>query len=143
MLSITCKVAIKAVIFIGFRYMSERKSGIKEIAGFINESEHTVGKTLQKLVKDDVVKSAKGPGGGFYITPEQKEQPISKIIEAVDGKEVFNSCGLGLSRCSDEHPCPIHKFYKPIRDMYRSVCHEKKIGDLDESVFKGVAYLSD
>lgn len=141
MLSLTCKAAIKAVIYLGSKFKSGEKSGIKEVSEYINENEHTVGKLLQKLVKEKIINSAKGPNGGFYITQAQKHQPVLNVIEAIDGKEVFNQCGLGLSKCSDLHPCPMHNGYKPIRDQFKKLCKEKTIHDLDKPVKTGLAYL--
>ncbi len=141
MLSLTCKTAIKAVIYLASRLDSGEKSGIKEIAAYINASEHTVGKMLQTLVKEEVINSAKGPNGGFYISARQKNQPIIKIINAIDGKKVFDECGLGLSKCSATHPCPIHNDYKEIRDRFKAMCHQKKVRDLYETINDGLAYL--
>jgi len=141
MLSISCKAAIKAVIFLGSKFESGDKSGIKEIAKYINENEHTVGKILQKLVKHKIIISAKGPTGGFFITGKQKNQPIVNIVEAIDGKEVFKQCGLGLNRCSEVRPCPFHNDFKPIREVFKKMCAEKKINDLYQNVNDGLAYL--
>jgi Rrf2 family protein len=141
MLSLTCKTAIKAVIYLASKYESGEKSGIKEIAEYIDASEHTVGKMLQTLVKEEVIYSAKGPNGGFYITAKQKHQPIINIIETIDGKDVFKQCGLGLSKCSSTHPCPIHNDYKVVRDLFKKLCREKKISNLCEPVNDGLAYL--
>jgi len=141
MLSLTCKTAIKAVIYLASKYESPEKSGIKEIAEFIDASEHTVGKMLQTLVKGEVIYSAKGPNGGFYITARQKSQPIINIIEAIDGKDVFKQCGLGLSKCSSTHPCPIHNDYKVVRNLFEKLCRDKKISNLCEPVNNGIAYL--
>jgi Rrf2 family protein len=141
MLSLTCKTAIKAVIYLASKFESGEKAGIKEIAEFINASEHTVGKLLQTLVKESVINSAKGPTGGFYITAKQKNQPIINIINAIDGKEVFEECGLGLSKCSAVHSCPIHNDYKIIRDQFKAMCQQKRVSDLCETVNDGLAYL--
>ena len=141
MLSVTCKAAIKAVVYLGSKFELGNKSSIKEIANFIDENEHTVGKLLQKLVKEGVINSAKGPNGGFYVTSRQMSQSITKIIEAIDGKDVFKQCGMGLSRCSATHPCPIHNDYKVIRDLFERLCSDKKIGDLCVPVNDGLAYL--
>lgn len=141
MLSLTCKTAIKAVIYLASKYDTGAKSGIKEIAEFIDASEHTVGKMLQTLVKDEMINSTKGPNGGFYLTAKQKRQPILNIIESIDGKEVFKQCGLGLSKCSATHPCPIHNDYKEVRDLFEKLCRDKKISDLFEPVNDGLAYL--
>ena len=141
MLSLTCKTAIKAVIYLASKFESGEKTGIKEIAEFIDGSEHTVGKFLQSLVKENVINSVKGPNGGFYLTAKQKAQPIINIVEAIDGREVFNQCGLGLSKCSSTHPCPIHNDYKIVRDLFEKMCREKKVVDLCEPVNNGLAYL--
>ncbi len=141
MLSLTCKTAIKAVIFLASKYESGEKSGILEIAEFIDASEHTVGKMLQTLVKEKVINSVKGPKGGFYVSAKQKKQPIINIIQAIDGKEVFQQCGLGLSKCSATHPCPIHNDYKVVRDLFDQLCHDKKIEDLYKPVKNGLTYL--
>lgn len=141
MLSLTCKTAIKAVIYLASKYESGERTGIKEIGEFIQASEHTVGKMLQTLVKEEVINSAKGPNGGFYITAKQKKQPIINIVEAIDGKEVFKQCGLGLSKCSSTHPCPIHNDYKEVRDLFEKLCRDKKMTDLCEPVNNGLAYL--
>lgn len=141
MLSLTCKTAVKAVIYLASKFESGDKAGIKEIAEFIDASEHTVGKLLQTLVKESVINSAKGPTGGFYITAKQKSQPIINVINAIDGKEVFDECGLGLSKCSATHPCPMHNDYKIIRDQFKIMCQQNRISDLCETVNDGLAYL--
>ncbi len=141
MLSLTCKTAVKAVIYLASKFDSGEKAGIKEIAEFIDASEHTVGKMLQTLVKENVINSAKGPTGGFYITERQKAQPIIAIIEAIDGKDVFKQCGLGLSKCASTHPCPIHDEYKGVRDLFEKMCRNNTMSDLCEPVNNGLAYL--
>ncbi|MEO5945384.1 MAG: Rrf2 family transcriptional regulator [Chitinophagaceae bacterium] len=141
MLSLTCKTAIKSVIYLASKFESGEKAGIKEIAEYINASEHTVGKVLQTLVKESVINSLKGPTGGFFITSRQLNQPIINIVSSIDGKEVFNQCGLGLSKCSATHPCPIHDDYKAVRDQFAKMCRQKNIKDLCEPVNSGVAYL--
>lgn len=141
MLSLSCKAAIKAVVYLGSTAASGKRLGLVEIAGFIGENEHTVGKLLQKLVKEGLVNSIKGPGGGFYLTDEQMQQRLLQIVEAIDGADVFDQCGLGLSRCSEKRPCPIHNDFKPIRELFYRMCSENRIADMHEGVGKGVVYL--
>jgi Rrf2 family protein len=141
MLSNTCKIAIKAVIYLCSKFDTNENAGIKEVAEFINANEHTVGKILQTLVKQQVIKSMKGPSGGFSISKEQQKQPIINIVEAIDGRHVFLSCGLGLSQCSSSHPCPIHYEYKEARDIVEKLFRQKKVLDLCEPVSNGLAYL--
>ena len=141
MLSLTCKTAVKAVIYLASKYEAGTNSGIKEIAKYIGGNEHTVGKLLQTLVKEGVINSVKGPSGGFYISKIQLKKPIITIVEAIDGKEVFNECGLGLSKCSPTHPCPIHDEYKISRDHIQKLFSQNLIIDLCKPVNKGIAHL--
>ncbi len=141
MLSLTCKTAIKAVIYLASKFESGEKSSILDVAGYLEASEHTVGKLMQTLVKANVINSLKGPAGGFFITAQQMQQPIINIVEAIDGDMVFRECGLGLSRCSADHPCPIHNDYKIARDVLENLFRTKKVSDLFEPVNSGLTYL--
>ncbi|GAB1446784.1 Rrf2 family transcriptional regulator [Flammeovirgaceae bacterium] len=141
MLSNTCKTAIKAVIYLASKDESGEKSGVKEIARFINASEHTVSKILQTLTKQKIINSIKGPTGGFYITTKQCKKPIITIVDTIDGKDLFNECGLGLSKCSSTHPCPIHDEYKKGREVIQKLFKTKTINVLCEPVESGLAYL--
>ena len=142
MLSLTCKTAIKAALYLSSRTPADQKPGIREIAKAINANEHTVGKLLQTLVKNNVINSTKGPSGGFYISKEQLSQPLMAIVEAIDGDALFTECGLGLSKCSALHPCPIHNEYQEGRKLLEKLFKTNKISDLRGIVSKGAAYLT-
>ena len=141
MLSLTCKAAIRSVIFLASRFDSGTKSSITEIAGFTDTNEHTVAKLLQALVRDNLVNSTKGPSGGFYLTAEQLRKPVILIVESIDGRALFRECGLGLHKCSAKHPCPIHDEYKKSRDLLERLFTEKKIYQLCKPVNSGIAHL--
>ncbi len=143
MISKTCKTAIKAVIYLASKEETGEKLGVKEISQHINASEHTVSKILQNLVRQNIINSIKGPTGGFSITKEQQLQPIITIVDTIDGKDLFTKCGLGLSKCSCEHPCPIHDDYKKGREIIQELFTTKTIGLLCAPVENGLAYLID
>jgi Rrf2 family protein len=141
MLSLTCKTAVKAVIFLASKYKSGTNAGVKEISECIDANEYTVGKLLQTLVKENIINSMKGPSGGFYISKQQLKQPIVTIVKAIDGDKVFKECALGLSKCSATHPCPMHDQYKVARDILENLFKNNKIIDLCEPVNNGAAWL--
>lgn len=141
MLSLTCTTAIRAVIYLATIRETDGKAGMLEVAEKIKASEHTVGKLLQTLVKEGVINSAKGPNGGFYITPKQLKLPLMAIVQAIDGKDVFKTCGLGFSKCSGSHPCSIHHDYKEVRDRFEAICRNRSVQDLCVPVHDGLAYL--
>lgn len=143
MLSNTCKTAIKAVIYLASKEETGEKLSVKAISKHINASEHTVSKILQNLVRQKIINSAKGPSGGFFITKEQRMQPIITIVDTIDGKDLFKACGLGLNKCSCDHPCPIHEDYKIGRDLIEKLFRTKTINALCEPLESGLTHLID
>lgn len=141
-LSNTCKAAIKSVIYLASQYRSETNATIKTISNAVGENEHTIGKLLQTLVKQGIIKSSKGPAGGFYLDETQYQAPIIDVVLAIDGPNSFNKCGLGLSECSSSHPCPIHHEYKEARDIMERIFKNRKISDMSLSFEHGHTFLN-
>ncbi|CAN5179109.1 Rrf2 family transcriptional regulator [soil metagenome] len=142
MLSYTCKTAIKAVIYLASKFESNSRESVREISSAIEASEHTVGKLLQTLVRQQVIHSTKGPSGGFHLDKKQMHQPAINIVFAIDGKTIFKECGLGLNKCSEIHPCPIHFQYKEARDIIENIFRDKKIFQLADVVDAGKSFLN-
>lgn len=143
MLSLSCKTAVKAVIYLSGKSGEGEKANIREISAKINASEHTVGKILQQLSRRKIINSLKGPSGGFYLSEDQQEQPIINIVKAIEGDAVFTECGLGLGSCSAARPCPIHDRYKEARELMENIFRDSKVRSLCNSVTDGLAYLID
>ncbi|MBL7830809.1 MAG: Rrf2 family transcriptional regulator [Saprospiraceae bacterium] len=140
-LSQSCRAAIKALVFIATYGKDGHKTSIKEIAIGTGENEHTIGKTLQLLVKNDSLNSQKGPAGGFYLTPEQSAKPLIDIVILLDGNQIFNGCVLGLPQCSAKTPCPMHFEFKEIRDNLVTLFRDNTVGSLSEELLKGGLHL--
>ena len=116
MFSKTCEYGIRATIYIASESFQNRRVGLKMIAENINSPIAFTAKILQTLSRENIIHSAKGVGGGFEI-PKDKIAKIklAQIVMALDGNHVFVGCGLGLSQCSEEHPCPVHDKFKFIK----------------------------
>ena len=143
MFSKSCEYAIKAAIYIFMVTKDGSRIGLKQIAVEIDSPESFIAKILQTLVRQGIILSMKGPGGGFYIDPGAKSIPVIKIIEAMDGKHAFDRCGLGLKVCSDSRPCPIHNEFKGYSQRLKNLLMTKSVQELAESITSGRAYLSD
>ncbi len=142
MFSKSCEYAIKAAIHICIETKDGSRVGIKQIASEIDSPEAFTAKILQTLVRQGIILSSKGPGGGFYIDSEAEAIPVIKIIEAMDGKHAFERCGLGLKECSEDHPCPIHNEFKSYSQRLKNLLMTKSVQDLAMSIVSGRTYLS-
>jgi Rrf2 family protein len=141
MFSKTCEYAIRAMIYIAQKTKEGDKVGFKEIANGIDSPEHFIAKILQDLGKKNLVQSAKGPNGGFYLDEQSINICLADIVKAIDGDALFTGCGLGLKYCSESNPCPIHNEFKAIRDQTQKMLQTATVIDFKELLDKGVVHL--
>ncbi|MFV0604572.1 MAG: RrF2 family transcriptional regulator [Niabella sp.] len=139
LLSHTCQVALKAVLYIATQ---SRSVTVKELSQTINESTHTIAKVLQSLVKQGQLTSITGPAGGFFITEEQSKNSILEIIKSVDGKDVLEKCVLGLKQCSSQHPCPVHAKFVFLREEITNIFEKTTITNIGQVLEKGNVFLN-
>ncbi|MBK9593334.1 MAG: Rrf2 family transcriptional regulator [Crocinitomicaceae bacterium] len=134
MLSQKCKCAIRAVIYLSSDFPEPTKKGGKEISAALKIPQAFTGRILHELSQQNIISSLKGPGGGFYMTAENLQLPILKIIETIDGLSFFKACGLGLEICSEKRPCPIHETFKICRNQMFDLFKTKKIKDIAHDI---------
>lgn len=132
---------MRAVLYIAQQSDPHEKVGISSIAEALDIPKHYLAKLLQQLSGQDVVQSIKGPGGGFYLTEQARRQPLIRIIDVIDGQQVFKRCALGLAQCSDTHPCAIHRYIVPFRDAFYSSVRNTTIEQLQREVDRGEAFI--
>jgi Rrf2 family protein len=62
------------------------------LAKKIGSSKHLVGKVLQRLVKDGLLTSSRGPTGGFLINRAPSEIQIYDIYKSIEGEVDYSGC---------------------------------------------------
>ena len=134
MFSKSCEYSLRAVIYIAKQTSLGNKTSVKEIAEATNSPEAFTGKILQKLTKNNIINSIKGPYGGFLIDEKKtKNTKLSEIVKIIDGKQIYTGCGLGLRECNSKNPCPIHDKFINIRNNLKSMLETTTIYDLFKS----------
>jgi Rrf2 family protein len=141
MLSISCKYALRATVYLMSEAKEARRFSIKDVADAIDANQHTTAKILQLLVKSDIIKSAKGPTGGFYMEPTGQNIYLIDVVRVIDGDNFFYECGLGLKECSEAKPCPIHHNYKAAREKLFKEFSTVSIQQLSKNLSQGKSFL--
>lgn len=141
MFSKTCEYAIRATIFIAQKSIDKERVGIKEIAKGIGAPEHFIAKILQNLSRKKLVRSAKGPNGGFYHDHISIQSSLADVVKAIDGDKLFNGCGLGLKQCSASHPCPIHYKFMKVRAGTKRMLERACVGKLSQQLKNQLTFL--
>ncbi len=141
MVSKSCKYAIRAAVYIAAHTNNDLKLGVKEIAKEIEAPTAFTAKILRQLNKFKIVTSIKGPYGGFFCERYQLELPVAEIVNAVDGLSVFKECVMGLHKCSDAHPCPMHSKYADVRNQMMKTFQETTVGSLAADLSEGAVFI--
>lgn len=141
MFSKACEYALRASLYISLKSSEHTKLGIAEIAKEIDSPVHFTAKILQTLTREGIISSIKGPNGGFFLDPQSKPVPLTAIVKAIDGEDILHSCSLGLKKCSDRFPCPIHNDIRAYKEKLQKIMREKTLQDLGRDLAKGKTFL--
>lgn len=84
---------------------------------------------LYDLAQSGVIMSKRGYKGGVALSKPALEISLMEIAEAVRGEEWQKSCLLGLAECSDQRACPVHDFWKPVREEVENKLREVTLAE--------------
>ncbi|MCK4956106.1 MAG: Rrf2 family transcriptional regulator [Candidatus Cloacimonetes bacterium] len=90
-------LALHGLVIIAQQYPT--KVNARDLAQKLNASEAHLAKIFQRLGKSGIVKSYRGPAGGFALNKPAEEISFINIIEVVDSKVVPDKCPLHKSSC--------------------------------------------
>lgn len=129
------------MIYVAQNSKEAQRVPLKEIARGTDAPEHFVAKIMQDLGKKKLVKSVKGPNGGFFMDEEDLKTSLADIVKAIDGDGIYLDCVLGLKTCSEKNPCPVHFYYKDLKKNLIKLIETNTIGDFHEKLESGKYFL--
>jgi len=130
-----CEYALQAVLYLA-RKPEKEMTSIREMTEKLQIPYFFLAKILQNLTKKGLLKSLKGPSGGFSLAIPSTGITLFKIIEAIDGANFANQCVLGFSECSGTTPCSMHEEWQKARDGVVKLLTEKTIDQLSDKMKK-------
>lgn len=130
MLTNACQYAIRAVMYLAIHSNSKKKLGVKEVAEELEIPQPFLAQLLRILTTDKLISSSKGPGGGFFLDKSNLKHTLWDIITAIDGKYKLDHCFLGLTKCNNTNPCPIHHIVAPFKKELLDIFMNKDIAKL-------------
>jgi Rrf2 family protein len=106
----------------------------REISAQEEIPHYFLSKILQNLAREGLLKSTKGPGGGFQLAKPAKSITLYHIKRSVDGVSDLEECAVGLARCTDETPCPLHDTFKPLRKQIESYLKGTTLAEMAQAM---------
>src|SRR5690242_16575817 len=107
---------------------------VKNIAEQEDIPAHFLAKILQQLARKGLLRSSKGPTGGFALRVDAGDVRLLDIVEALDGLAPYQQCASGLSECNDDMPCSMHDSWVALRSRIMDYLGKNSIADLAKAL---------
>ena len=138
MFSKACEYAIKIMIFIAANEEIGKRTSLKDVTEAIDSPGAFTAKILQRLAKEKLLKSYRGPNGGFVLE-DTKDITLYNVVAAIDGDHLLEDCVLGLEECSSKNPCPVHNKFLNVKTQLNETLLTTKVKDGE--LLQGSYYL--
>ncbi len=119
MLSQTSDYALRAVLVLAREY-DRRSLRADEIARATGAPPNYLSKTLNALAKAGVLKSARGPQGGFSLAIPPESLSLARVIDCFETRKPHTQCILGDGACNPARPCAAHHRWTAINEARRA-----------------------
>lgn len=132
MITTTSEHALRALI----RLAEEPEGcllGGREMAEELGIPPNYLSKVLLTLRNAGIVDTTRGQGGGYRLLRDPEEITLMEAVELFEGVSTRPHCFLGEKAvCSDDDPCPAHKYFRHVRKSYIAYLEETTIGTLSD-----------
>jgi Rrf2 family protein len=114
-----------------------RRMSTGQVATALGVSEAHLAKVLQRLARAGLVRSERGPHGGFQLSSDPAEVRLIEVYEAIEGPLRPVECLLGTPVCSGRN-CILGKLAASIDQQVREYLQNTYLSELVD-VYAGVS----
>ena len=104
--------ALRAVIHLANEEVSDRACSVAEIAARERIPRQFLEKIVQELIHKGLVRSRRGPHGGYVLARPAGEVTFRHVIEAVEGPISLNNCTGTHADCSLIGACGMERIWR-------------------------------
>lgn len=122
------RYAIIAMVDLAINGVDE-PAPLKEISTRQKISLSYLEQLFSKLRISGLVKSIRGPGGGYILNKNPSNLNLLDIITAVDEKIDQTQCG-GAMNCIDDKPCLTHFIWTDLNNKIKDYMREITLSDI-------------
>lgn len=128
-LSKTAEYALRALLVLA-REENSRPVAAEVIARLTGMPANYLGKTLYTLARSGLLKSSRGPQGGFSLAADPKVVTVAQIADVFAEAPVAPRCLLGTGPCDSRNPCDAHENWKRVQAEARAPLQNTTVADL-------------
>jgi Rrf2 family protein len=120
---------LRAMVYLA-SILPESVVPFREIARQMDVPEDFLAKILKTLVDQGLVKSARGPHGGYSLGRKPEEISFLEVIEAVEGPVALNVCLDGDDACGHSSSCTMVSVWRQGQEKMLDVYRQAKLSNL-------------
>ena len=100
-----------------------------DLAKMLSASENHLSKVLQRLARANLVKSTRGPGGGFRLVKEPADTTLLEVYEAIEGTLDVTGCLFDRPVC-DRRLCILGGLIRSLETQTRDYLLKTTLADV-------------
>ena len=127
-LNSTAQTALRAVLHIA-EHATEAPVRVDDIANAISCPRNYLSKTLHSLVQAGVLRSARGPKGGFQLVDSPEQLSLRRVVRSFQ-PAAEKRCLMGRATCGDAHPCFAHARWSAVAAQVEDFFGQTTVADL-------------
>lgn len=129
-LSAKSRYAVMAVVDMCY-YFNNKPTSLQYVAERQNIALNYLEQIFVKLRKGGIVRSVKGPGGGYILNKELHEIKLADILEAIDGSVQMTRCKPKNGGCVDKSSkCLTHNVWKGLEKTIVNYLNSISLNDI-------------
>ena len=129
MLSKTSQYALRAILHLADQ-PAGRSVSASDLARDLGVPANYLSKILHTLTRDGLLRSERGPGGGFRLARAPHEVTVADAIEPFEKLAGPRVCLLGRPVCRDSNACAVHEAWKVASEGMLQFFRGTTVGEL-------------
>ena len=101
----------------------------------------SVSKVLKLLLREGLLESVRGAGGGYRLAHPASEISVRDIIVALEGPIALTECSRGAGSCDQEDVCSTRGNWHVINQVVRGTLDDIKLADMIRPGFTPILHL--
>ncbi len=127
-LNSTAQNALRAVQYIA-RHSADGPVRVDDVAASLRCPRNYLSKTLHALTRAGVLRSTRGPKGGFQLVDAPDRLALARVVGPFEPAGE-RRCLLGRASCGDAHPCLVHHRWSRAATVVENFFGQTTVADL-------------
>lgn len=124
----TAQNALRAVLHIA-EHAADGPVRVDDIAASLGSPRNYLSKTLHVLARAGVLRSARGPKGGFQLVDSPDRLTLARVVRPFEPAGE-RRCLVGRTNCGDAHPCMAHQRWSRVAAAVEDFFGQTTVADL-------------